>query len=155
MDQDDAVRIEYLIEDPIVADPKPQKLIVRTLNRFDKLARRAGICAETINRSLNTLAVRFGFALESSGRSSRELDAPGQSLEFALFVFRFTDSQPRVMPFRSSVRASLRSLTKAGAWPRIKSSASIPKGSTTATGFPRRVTRNASPAAALSTMSEA
>jgi hypothetical protein len=70
MDQNHSVGVEYLVEDSKVTDAKPKKLVVRTLNRLYKLARRAGICAQTINRSLDPLAVGLRCALEGSSCGS-------------------------------------------------------------------------------------
>ena len=66
MDQDNLVRIDYLMEDPKIADPKPQELIMRTLNRLYEFAWRAGIGVKTINRSLESLAVGLGSAFKRS-----------------------------------------------------------------------------------------
>jgi hypothetical protein len=66
MDQDNSVCIEYLIEDSKVSNPKSQELIMRALNRLYQLARRARICAQTVDSSLNALTVGLGGALEGS-----------------------------------------------------------------------------------------
>ena len=70
MDQDNLVRIEHLIEDPKITNPKPQELIMRTLNRLYELAWLAGIGAKTINRSLEAFPVRLGSAFKRSNCGS-------------------------------------------------------------------------------------
>jgi hypothetical protein len=66
MDQHNAIRVEDLIRDPEVADPQAEELIVRPLDRLHKLPRRPRIAAETIDGSLEALAVWSGGTLECS-----------------------------------------------------------------------------------------
>ncbi len=70
MDEDHSIRIEHLVEDSKVTDPKSQKFVIRTLNRLHKLAGWAGIRGETVNRSLDALSVRLGRALKGSSCGS-------------------------------------------------------------------------------------
>ena len=59
MDQDHLVGVKYLVEDSKVTHPKPKELVAWTTNRLYELARGARICAKTIDRSLQALALRL------------------------------------------------------------------------------------------------
>jgi hypothetical protein len=54
------------------------------LNRFYPVARRATICAQTVDSSLDALAIELGRALKGLSGGSRKLDPTRQPFEFAL-----------------------------------------------------------------------
>src|SRR5207245_11742881 len=153
--QYNTVWIHDAVHDPIVADAHSKEAVLGPLDSLHQFAGRSWIRRQGVDSSLYSLAFRSRSQLEGPRGGAGEFNAKAHRTALDSRTLVLSDCHPTLLPLRRSARPRWRSRMNCDAFARIRSSASTVKGSTTATGLPRRVMRKDSPASARSTMSDA